>query len=240
MSLSISRLSHAIRWDIRIQFRYGFYYAAAVISTIWVLVFWNVAEPYKIKYLPAFLLSNLNIGTFFFVGGLILFEKNQRTIDALLVTPLTFKEYILSKTCSLIILGLLENLIVIIFVFKGLYINYFMIFISIIGMASLYTLFGIGFTVKYRDVTDFIFPSMLIMFILELPLLAYIGISGSVWTIIYYFTPMQPLLNIARLSSETFVLWEIIYTIVGIVFWFTIAYIYAKRRYIRYIVKKEV
>ncbi|MCY3414433.1 MAG: hypothetical protein INQ03_22490 [Candidatus Heimdallarchaeota archaeon] len=240
MSFSIKRFRSAMLWEIKIQFRYGFYYVAGVMMFLWIALFYNIPVEFKQKFLPAFVLSNLNIGTFFYVGALILYEKNQKTIDALLVTPLTFREYVSSKVGSLLILGLLETYIIIVAAFWGVEVNHLWVIVGILSMAVVYTLFGIGFAVKYKDITDFLMPSIFLVFVLELPLFAYIGLTHPIAMVLYYLSPMQPMVSLMTMATTTLEIWEIFYAVIGTVFWMGFGYIYTKRRYNKYIVLKEV
>jgi hypothetical protein len=50
---------------------------------------------------PAILMINLQITTFFFVAGLILLERDEGTLAALAVSPLSASGYLVMRTFSL-------------------------------------------------------------------------------------------------------------------------------------------
>ena len=51
--------------------------------------------------LPVFFLLFLGGSTYIFVAGMIILERGERTLDALAVTPLGFREYLGSKVATL-------------------------------------------------------------------------------------------------------------------------------------------
>jgi hypothetical protein len=69
-----------MRWDARLQWHNGFYYAALIIVFIWILLLSQIPEAVlsgmaseSIAWLlPAFFLGNLLIGTFYFIGAQLL------------------------------------------------------------------------------------------------------------------------------------------------------------------------
>ena len=52
--------------------------------------------------LPGIWLGAIGTTTFMFVAGMVLFEKGERTLDALIVTPLPVRTYLFSKVLKLV------------------------------------------------------------------------------------------------------------------------------------------
>ena len=65
-----------------------------------------VAEPY-------ILVGDLAIIGFFFVGGTAFFEKQERTLGAVISTPLRFWEYLAAKLTVLLLITLFVSAIVV-------------------------------------------------------------------------------------------------------------------------------
>ncbi|MDH5403024.1 MAG: ABC transporter permease [Candidatus Heimdallarchaeota archaeon] len=232
------KLKHAIIGDIKIQYKYKFYHVGIFMMILWVLILYNLPKELLKQYYAPFLLLNLNIGTFFFVGGLILFEKSERTLDAILVSPLGFRRYVISKLVSLIILALVENTFITIFLFGFVNVNWFNYLLSVIVISVIYILFGIGLVVKYNGISDFLFPAILFNFVLEFPSLYYFGLDYL--PIIRYITPTGPGLLLADSIIGDF---NVINSIFGIsisLIWIIVAFKYADRRFTRYIIRGEI
>jgi fluoroquinolone transport system permease protein len=58
-----------------------------------------VAEPYV-------LVGDISIIGFFFIGGIVFFEKQERTIGAIISSPLRFWEYLAAKLIVLVTISL--------------------------------------------------------------------------------------------------------------------------------------
>jgi fluoroquinolone transport system permease protein len=81
-----------LRWDVLLQARNGFYWATAFL----VLVVGGLllAAPEGVRadsgvWVPALIAVNMQTTTFFFVAGLMLLERDEGTLAALAVSPLS-------------------------------------------------------------------------------------------------------------------------------------------------------
>jgi fluoroquinolone transport system permease protein len=84
----MKRLLATVRCDAQLQLRNGFYYATAFVVLIWSLVLLRLPDLDFGWLLPALVAGNLLLNTFYFVGGLVLLEKDEGTLEARTVTPL--------------------------------------------------------------------------------------------------------------------------------------------------------
>ena len=83
----MSRLPAAVACDVRLQYRNGFYAAAAFVAVVLVVLLrWLPPETLRLL-LPALVLANMQVNTFYFVAGLVLLEKAEGSLEALVVTP---------------------------------------------------------------------------------------------------------------------------------------------------------
>lgn len=235
------RLTSSLRWDVQLQIRYGFYIAAVVMMFVWLVILSQIEITSAFTgFIAFFLLTNLNLGTFLFIGGIMLFEKTERTIDAIIVTPIRFSEYMSSKIISLTILALVENFIIVLLIFRSLlgFFDYVLIFLSIVIMAATYILFGFAFVVKYKSLNEFLFPAIFAIFFLELPVFQFLGLDSTFWTIAYFLTPMQPVTLLATGVTGSLLAWQWIAGIIGSAFWLVVGWYLARRQYTRHIIRR--
>jgi fluoroquinolone transport system permease protein len=73
----VNRTLAALGCDVRLQARNGFYHAAAAVLLTWALLAWRLPALDWTGLLPLVVLNNLAIGTFFFVAGLVLLERDE-------------------------------------------------------------------------------------------------------------------------------------------------------------------
>jgi hypothetical protein len=95
---------NALRWDIVLQARNGFYWASAFLVVMIGALLMNVPDTVSANaavWVPAILAVNLQITTFFFVAGLMLLEREEGTLSALAVSPLSASGYLAMRTFSL-------------------------------------------------------------------------------------------------------------------------------------------
>ena len=80
----------ALRWDVVLQARNGFYWASAFVVLViggLLLAVPDTVRSNEATLVPAILAINLQITTFFFVAGLMLLERDEGTLTALAVSP---------------------------------------------------------------------------------------------------------------------------------------------------------
>src|SRR5215207_3153910 len=110
----MNRLLSTIRCDLRLQQRNGFYYATAFVVAVYALGLSQLhtagAQLNLAWLLPAVVLNNLMITSFYFIGALVLLEKTEGTLTAQVVSPLRAGEYIAAKVITLTALALAYNL----------------------------------------------------------------------------------------------------------------------------------
>ena len=120
------RFLASLRRDVLLQVRYKL-----VAVSLFMVAFWSgllalVPEAFRPEptlFVPAFVVINLLTTTFYFICGLVLFEKGEAVLSALVTTPLRDREYLLSKVVSLTLLACFETLGIVV-LFFGVDVNW--------------------------------------------------------------------------------------------------------------------
>ncbi len=108
----MTRLAQAIATDIRIQVRNGLYHVGVIISLIIAVALAQLTTPSTLgNVVPAAILLIIGGTTMLYVAGMMIFEKDEGTIAATIVSPLTTSEYLAAKLASLVLLATLESLV---------------------------------------------------------------------------------------------------------------------------------
>lgn len=170
---------------------------------------------------PLLLLFVVGGSTLLYVGGMILFEKNEGTLDAVIVSPLRLGEYLWSKVISLSVLASVEGTVLVATGFllrltrvlgaeveslPG--VRYGAFFAGLFTVGVLYTLIGIITVVRFARVTDFLVPVLAIALALQLPA---VHVSGLVEARLLYVIPtMAPTLLMVG-AVEGLSAWEWVY-----------------------------
>ena len=230
----MKRLVSTILFDIRLQFRNGFYYAAGFVALFWMLGLRQLSKENLAWLLPAFILSNLIINTFYFVAGLVLLEKGEGTLEAQVVTPLKKGEYLASKVITLTALSIIENLIIV-SVSHGLGFNPFPLIIGMVLAAAIYTLVGFVSVVRYDSINEYLFPSFVYTIAFAPPFLQYLRLWESP---LFYLHPLQAPLLLMQGAFQPIGVWGWVYGITYSGLWIVLVTILSQKVFHRFIIAK--
>ncbi len=223
----MKRLHAAIKYDIIFQFRQGFYLAYGFVTLVYFVFLKLIPSEIAKMIFPFLLFTDISVLGFFLIGGVLLLEKNQNTLDALFVTPLTVVEYLLSKVISLTIIATLATVVLYVAVSRDL--NFLPILLLIVwANMFLYTLFGIGLTSRIKNVNEYFIMGVPIGIILFLPLLTYFDIIKFD---ILYLLPTQPTLEMLNGNIS-------ISAVLIVMVWIIISWITGYSFFIKYVVRK--
>lgn len=87
--------------NLRLQHRQGFTAAWGVISVFYILGLYFVPENLKMMILPLILFSEPSTFAMIFTGAILLLERDEGLLENLFITPMSIKEYMLSKALAL-------------------------------------------------------------------------------------------------------------------------------------------
>jgi len=222
--------------DIRLQIRNGFYVAAGLAVVVMLLLFKQIPNLDFGTALPIVVFMNMMVGTFYFIGALMMLEKGEGTLEALVVTPMKPSDYLLSKIASLGLLTLLEASVVIGVVF-GMPAHLIMVFVGTLILVMNYILLGFLMAARYDSVNEFIFPSILATCVLVAPIL--IDFFSSNENFLLFIHPLFGgyfLLKNGFIDSSSNLSWL---ALSSAVIWCSILFLQSKRSFYRYLVRKE-
>src|SRR2546430_790963 len=142
-------------------------------------------------------------------------------------------EYLLAKMLSLMLLALLEGTLLAILI-NGFNFNPLPWFAGLLLLSGFYTLLGFAVIARYRSLNESLLPSALVVAVLVSPILNHFGLWRS---FIFYLHPVQPALILLRWAFMPVAPWEIVYGLLGSLFWLAVAFAIAHRVFNRAIVQ---
>ena len=229
------RLAATIRLDLRLQLRNGFYYAVAFVLACWFVVVARLPAVDWGYVLPAIVFGNLMMVNFYFIGGLVLLEKGEGTLEAQVVTPLADWEYLASKAVTLTALSLVEQLLIVWSAHGGGFAAGPLV-AGIVLAAVLYTLVGFLLVARYRSINEFLFPSTLFTLVLSLPMLHYF----EVWdTWLLYLHPFTAPLVLLAGAFRPVTAGQWAYGVLYSAAWAGLLLLAGRRAFDRFIVARE-
>ena len=105
------RLGRLIRGDIHFQWKYGFYFIYFILTLLYVCAIAALPEHWKKDIAAIMIYSDPAAMGLFFMGAIVLLEKSQKILNAMVISPVKVSEYILSKTIALIAISTIIALI---------------------------------------------------------------------------------------------------------------------------------
>lgn len=183
-------LSYLVRWDFVLNFRQGIVYAALWIVTMWSILLSLVPDSGREPVLISLLFLEVSIFAFYLMPGFYYLEKAERVHDSLVTTPLPTWAWLISKTLVFSMMTLFAS-ITITLVVHGPELNWgwFSAAALLSGMPLI--LVGFALATRYNGVAEYLFPSIPVILILQLPLLNFweiltgwfflVGVSHYAW-----------------------------------------------------------
>ena len=218
----------ALRWDVVLQARNGFYWASAfVVLMVGGLL---LAVPQAVRandavWVPAILVVNLQITTFFFVAGLMLLERDEGTLAALSVSPLTPSGYLATRTISLTMLAAVETIALVLIAFDPGR-SWWLLLAGTLGLGVIYTGLGAAIATRYASINAFLLPASVVVTFLLLPLLAHVGFAPRRLFVLH---PIEPPMTLIRAAYVPASLGEIFFGCAGSLVWSAVAFSWGRR-----------
>jgi fluoroquinolone transport system permease protein len=230
-----ARLGSTLIQDIRLQFRNGFYYASAFVAVMLVLLLLQFRGVDLRPWWPVIILENLVINAFYFMAGMVLLEKGEGTLEALVVTPLRDGEYLTAKVLSLLLLSIFETLLVVVII-QGLSFNPLWLVLGLALLIGFFSLYGFFVVARYDSISEFLMPSILWTFAYSLPLLHYLNLWRSP---LMFLHPIMPPLVLIEGAFQPVPQWQIIYGLAAGAAWVGLAFMISRRAFYRFVIRKE-
>jgi fluoroquinolone transport system permease protein len=230
----MKRLLATMSCDVRLQLRNGFYWAVAFLLAVFAVIISRLPEFDWGPLLPALVLGNLVVATFMFMGGLVLLEKEEGTLEAQIVTPLGVGEYLASKVVTLTGLSIVENVAIVILA-AGLGFSALPLVLGIVLASAIYILVGFVAVARYDSINEYLFPSMLYTAVFALPFLHYAGVWRSP---LMYLHPLQAPLVVLTGMVAPLAAWEWAYGIVYSLLWIGLTLAWSRRTFQRFVVAR--
>lgn len=228
------RYVSTLKLNLKLQARHGFYYASILTAVITIIILKQLPVKDLGQFIPVFLINSLLLNTFYFMAGMVLFEKAEGTLQALSVTPLSVFEYLGSKAATLTLLVLAENFAIILLTY-GQGFDILPVLAGTLFMSAIYILAGFIAVAKYDSISEFIMPSVLYVMALQLPLVDYLGIFRSP---VFYVFPMQAPMVLMGSAFGHVEAWQVAYGVIYSLACICVAYMLARRSFKKYVIQK--
>ena len=153
--------------DIRFQFRYGFYAIYLIFTLLYLGLLSALPNGWREDAALLMIFTDPAAMGLFFMGAIVLFEKNERVLDTLAISPVRPMEYVFSKLVSI---GLIATLVA---VFIGLgagAMRYPLRFVAAVFLCScLFSALGLIAACKVKTLNQFFLYAVLLEILTVVP-----------------------------------------------------------------------
>lgn len=209
-----------LRWDLVMQYRYGFWIAGLVVTVMWWMLLGPLPPEYREVWLPCLLYLDIGALGLMFVAGVLFFERRQGVLDALVVTPVRTWAWLASKVLTLTLLSTVMAVVLVLLTAGG-DVAWPRLVPSFALVAGLYTLLGFLLAARFGSVSSFLVAFSLVGVPFALPLLDYF----AVWRHpLLWLNPAQPTAVLIWRSFRPGAGLEFAVAVVLTTFWLALAF----------------
>ena len=166
------RIWALLRGDIRFQYKYGFYFLYMFFTILYISLLLAFPEAWRKKAAILMIFSDPAAMGLYFMGAIVLFEKSERVLDSIAVSPARPHEYMLSKLFSI---GIISVIVGFAIGFFSNAVNITMHFILGISLCScLFTAVGLVIAAKCISLNGFIISTIPAQLIINIPAVAWL------------------------------------------------------------------
>jgi len=230
----MNELLAMLKWEFILQSRYRIIYIAFASVFLYYLMLEAVPLLNSVEMSTTFLFFDPMLIGIMFVGALVLFEKTENTLQALIVTPLKMNTYFLSKIISLTLLSLVTGTLFLLLT-QGLDFNIAFYLPGLILTSVLLILIGFIFVSRCRSLNEYLLMIMLSFVVLFLPPLLHI--SKIYENILFYLWPTQASFIMLKGTFTEIPLTDTIYAVSYLIIWILFCYYLATKAFYTHIVQ---
>lgn len=172
------RLKSLFLLDMRFQAKHGFYFLYVVLAVIYVAVLLAVPESWQEKTAAILIFSDPASMGLFFMGAIVLLEKNQHTPCAFAVSPVREVEYIIAKVSSLSAISLVVAAILALAASVD---HLHMVLLGTVISSVIFTLSGIIIATKIISLNQFILWTVPIEIVCFVPAILHLFKMAPAW-----------------------------------------------------------
>jgi fluoroquinolone transport system permease protein len=207
----MTRLTSALRLELTLQLRQKFLHAGVFSGLIWLAVLLPIPADLRPVAEPYVLLGDVSIIGFFFIGGIVFFERHERTISAIVSTPLRFWEYLIAKLAVLVLISLFVA-VAVATIAHGFAYHVAPLVVGVVLGTLIMLLAGFISSLPFASVTNWFLAATIPLAVLSLPILFYSGLWPN--PMLYLIPSQGPLLLLgAAFDQVALAPWQLTYAL---------------------------
>ncbi|MDF2656462.1 MAG: hypothetical protein K0R19_2936 [Bacillota bacterium] len=190
--------------DIRFQIRYGFYFLYLFLSVLYITVLYLLPITWREPGAILMIFSDPAAMGLYFMGAIVLFEKSERVLNSIAVSPVRPLEYVISKLGSV---GLISTAAAVAIGMSGQVIsNPFQFAAAVFLCSCLFSAAGLIIACKITTLNQFIIATIPAELLINLPAVAWLFGYRKSWLLLHPGVCMMKLCSSGSFSAPALLL----------------------------------
>lgn len=230
----MKHLSPMVRWYFLLDYRFYIIHISLATVILWSILLHMFPPANNETVVSALIFLDPAILGFVFIGAFVLYEKTNRSLLALTVTPMEPQEYLLTHIITLSSITVISSLVLVTLT-RGLAVSYLYFFSGTILTSAFFVLAGFVAVSRFSTVNDYFIAGSVALLLLNIPLIYHFGLSDN-W--LFYLFPTQASLLLFSGIFGPVSLADSIYSITMLSVWITLFYLVAKKMFYSHIIQE--
>lgn len=98
--------------DIRFQFKYGFYFLYLIFTILYISLLYALPVAWRERAAVLMIFTDPAAMGLYFMGAIVLFEKGERVLNSIAISPVRPMEYVVSKLISIALISTAAGLLI--------------------------------------------------------------------------------------------------------------------------------
>lgn len=158
--------------DIRFQFKYGFYFLYLIFTVLYISLLYALPSAWHEQAAILMIFSDPAAMGLYFMGAIVLFEKSERVLNSIAISPVKPLEYVAAKLLSIAFISTVVG--VLIGVCGGVVENPFTFLIGVFLGSCLFSAVGLIVAANIATLNQFIVATIPAELVINLPAIAYL------------------------------------------------------------------
>lgn len=177
------RMKALLIGDVRFQFKYGFYFLYLIFTVLYTTLLFILPETWREKAAILMIFSDPAAMGLYFMGAIVLFEKSERVLNSLAISPAKVYEYVTAKLLSIAVVSTTVGVLV---GLSGKVVsNIFYFILGVLIGSCLFSAIGLMIAVNIATLNQFILATIPAELLISLPAIVYLFGSKPGWLIFH-------------------------------------------------------
>ena len=203
--------------DVRIQYKYGFYLLYAFFTVFYIAILSVFPAVWREKAAIFMIFTDPAAMGLYFMGAIVLFEKGERVLDSIAVSPLKTYEYVLSMLFSLSVISTVAGLAI--GVAGGVITNPVLFILGVFLCSCLFSSVGLILACKITTLNQFVIATFPAEILICAPALLWLFGYDKAWLLIHPGTALMAILSGGTVFPILILLlWTALFAILACIF----------------------